>query len=77
MIKHPYFESHCNITATTVPHISMKDIDTYPVLVPPRDLQKRYAVLVQQTDKSKFEAKQALEYITAAQRALMRQHLGN
>ena len=54
MIKHPYFESHCNITATTVPHISMKDIDTYPVLVPPRDLQKRYAVLVQQTDKSKY-----------------------
>lgn len=53
MIKHPHFEEHCHITATTVPHISMKDISTYPVLVPPMDLQKQYATFVHQSDKSK------------------------
>ncbi len=54
MIKQPQFEVHCNITATTVPHISMKDISEYPVLVPPMELQKQFAEFVQQSDKSKF-----------------------
>ncbi len=54
MIKHPQFEKHCNITATTVPHISMKDISGYHVFIPPMALQKQYADMVQQSDKSKL-----------------------
>ncbi len=54
MFKHPQFEAHCNITATTVPHISMKDISNYQVMIPPMIKQKEYAELVKQSDKSKY-----------------------
>ncbi len=54
MIKQPQFRVHCNITATTVPHISMNNISGYPVLVPPMELQKQFAEFAQQSDKSKF-----------------------
>ena len=54
MLCHSSFKEHCKITATTVPHISMKDIYSYPILVPPKELQKDFTYFVQQTDKSKY-----------------------
>ena len=60
MLCHPYFREHCKITATTVPHISMKDITSYPILVPPIELQERFGDVVQQVDKSKFNLQIAI-----------------
>lgn len=75
MIKHPQFEKHCNITATTVPHISMKDINGYYVIVPPIELQREYAEVVHQSDKSKFELKQAIADIDNLMRTFMAQSI--
>ena len=58
-------------------HLHNKDINDVQIIIPEIDTQREFADFIHQTDKSKFEAKQALEYITAAQKTLMRQHLGN
>jgi type I restriction enzyme S subunit len=57
--------------------LNFDSIRSLQIMVPPLDIQNEFISFVQQIDKSKFEAKQALEYITAAQKTLMRQHLGN
>ena len=57
--------------------INQTVLSNVELIVPPIDKQAEFVSFVEQSDKSKFEAKQALEYITAAQKALMRQHLGN
>ena len=51
-------------------------IKSFPVPVPPIELQKQYSAFVAQADKSKFAAQQALADLTATQKALMRQYLG-
>lgn len=58
-------------------NLNAGQIKNFLVPLPPLEVQMEFRVFVEQLDKSKFEAKQALEYITAAQKALMRQHLGN
>ena len=63
MLCHPSFKEHCKITATTVPHISMKDISDFPILIPPIEIQKSFVSFVQQTDKSKFVAYQETIFI--------------
>ena len=44
-------------------------------IVPPMAMQNEWMSIVEQSDKSKFEIKQALDYISAAQKALMRQQM--
>lgn len=51
-------------------------IKSFPVPVPPIELQKQYSAFVEHADKSKFAAQQALADLTATQKALMRQYLG-
>ena len=55
--------------------ISQDGIGSILIYLPPIEAQKHYMSLVEQSDKSKFEAQQALDYLTAAQKTLMRQHL--
>ena len=47
------FAKHCNITGSLVPHISNKDINSYQVIVPPTEEQRRFTAFVAQVDKSK------------------------
>lgn len=42
-LKHSSFTRHCKPTETTVPHISIKDIQTFEVICPPRLLQSKFA----------------------------------
>lgn len=50
------FDSHCNVTGSLVPHISAKDIRSFPIMLPPIELQQQFAAFVEQTDKSKVVA---------------------
>ena len=61
--------------ATALAHLYLNKINALKVVVPPVGVQEEFARFLQQSDKSKFEAQQALAYITAAQRSLMRQIL--
>ena len=58
-------------------NINLKVLNDLDVMVPPLAEQQAFEAFVEQSDKSKFEAQQALDYLTAAQKALMRQHLTN
>ena len=57
-------------------NINLKVLSELDVMVPPMESQKQFVSFIEQTDKSKLAAKQALDDLTAAQRALMRQYLG-
>ena len=59
----------------TMTTIGQKDIISAKVYVPDMALQRQFVALSDHTDKSKFEAQQTLNYLTAAQKALMQQHL--
>ena len=48
----------------------------YTIVVPDIDRQKEITCFMEQADKSKFAAQQALADLTATQKALMRQYLG-
>ena len=55
------FDIHCNVTGSLVPHISAKDIRSFPIMLPPIELQKKFAVFVEQIDKSKVAVQKALD----------------
>ena len=57
-------------------NINAQEVQSIEIVVPPMAAQKPFQKIVEQTDKSKFAAKQALADLTAAQKALMRQYLG-
>ncbi len=47
------FDKHSNVTGSLVPHISAKDIRSFEILLPPIELQNRFAEFAKQLDKSK------------------------
>lgn len=47
------FDNHCNVTGSLVPHISAKDIRSFPIMLPSIELQEQFAAFVAQTNKSK------------------------
>ena len=51
----------------------LKDID---VLTPPMEVQNQFATFVEQTDKLKFEVKEALEKLETLKKSLMQQYFG-
>ena len=57
---------------TTIAGIKGSDLANIEVPVAPVSVQEYFLEFVEQTDKSKFEAQQALKAITDAQRALMK-----
>ena len=59
-----------------VPDLHLQEIKEFQILCPPRYLQEQFVALVEQSDKSKLAAQQALADLTATQKALMRQYLG-
>ena len=42
------------ISGSASPHINVADIRAFNIMMPPLDLQEKFANFVQQTDKSKF-----------------------
>ena len=51
-------------------------LEAYKVSVPPIDLQNEFATFVEQTDKLKFEVKEALEKLETLKKSLMQQYFG-
>lgn len=58
-------------SGSTIPTFTQKQLATMSVVVPPSEKQKEFEVIVRQSDKSKFELKQAIEKIDKVMRALM------
>lgn len=58
-------------------NINAQEVQTIPILIPPKELQKEFLRLKKQTDKSKFELKQAIDSTSDLIRSLMQQDLSN
>ena len=70
-----YNQMRGNMGGAAITRLTVKKLLDTKIFVPPLERQVQFEEFVEQSDKSKFEAKQALEYITAAQKTLMRQQL--
>lgn len=66
-------EAHGN----TRQRISSGQISQFPIILPPLELQREYSAFVEQSDKSKFELKQAIERVTNLMKSLMQQDFAN
>lgn len=56
--------------------ISKSKLEGKVFIVPPMDLQKRFAAFVEQVDKSKLAIQQSLEKLETLKKALMQQYFG-
>ena len=70
------FNDHCNVTGSLVPHISAKDIRSFPIMLPPIELQEQFAAFVEQTDKSKVAVQKALDEAQLLFDSLMQKYFG-
>lgn len=58
-------------------NINLKILSELDVMVPPMNLQQQFIRIVEQSDKSKFELKQAIERVTNLMKSLMQQDFAN
>ena len=65
----------CAKTTSGLYTLSLSKIAGFMLPLAPLEEQQQFLQLVEQSDKSKFEAQQAMENLRVAQKALMRQHL--
>lgn len=56
-------------------NINAKEVQSIPIVIPPEDIQKEFMKLRKQSDKSKFELKQAIADIDNLSKALIQQEL--
>lgn len=54
--------------------LTIPDFKNIPILVPPIELQEKFASFVQQTDKLKFEVRETLEKLETLKKALMQKY---
>lgn len=64
------------INGAVTKSITKTELKKIPVIVPPIDLQNEFATFVEQTDKLKFEVKEALEKLETLKKSLMQQYFG-
>ena len=70
------FAEHCNITGSLVPHISNKDINSFSIIIPPKEKQKDFSAFVTQVDKSKIAVQNALNEAQLLFDSLMQEYFG-
>lgn len=61
LYKNEGFARHANLTETTVPHISPKDIKSYDLIIPPITLQNQFAQIVENIEVQKILLKQSMQ----------------
>ena len=70
------FDNHCNITGSLVPHISLKDIKSFKVMIPPINLQNQFADFVTQVEKQKATVQQSIDKLEILKKSLMQEFFG-
>ena len=78
LLQSDYFDTTVlsKIRGGTQKFISLGDIRKLEILVPPIELQNKFAVFVTQTDKSKLTIQQSLDKLEVLKKALMQQYFG-
>ena len=78
LLQSDYFDDAVlsKVRGGTQKFISLGDIRKLEVLVPPMELQQRFAAFVEQTDKSKQSVQQSLEKLETLKKSLMQEYFG-
>lgn len=63
------------VTGTTRLKLTQAKMKTLPMILPPMDQQKQFAAFVRQSDKSKFELKQAIESVDILIKSMIQKEL--
>ncbi|MBE5943267.1 MAG: hypothetical protein E7264_12175 [Lachnospiraceae bacterium] len=58
-----------------MPRMPVKALREFECILPPMELQEQFVALSEQSDKSKFELKQAIADVDSLARALLQQEL--
>ena len=76
--KSDYYNNFVASTQRVVaqPNINAQEYGDLKICIPPIDLQNQFAEFVEQTDKLKFEVKEALEKLETLKKSLMQQYFG-
>ena len=56
--------------------INLDQVEDFPIILPPFELQEQFAAFVEQIDKSKFEIQKSLEKLETLKKALMQKYFG-
>ena len=56
-----------------MPKVNRKQLEGFAFPCPPIELQKKFTVLIEQSDKSKFELKQAIEGVNLLIKSMIQQ----
>ena len=59
-----------------IQNLNQQILSTIVIPIPPIELQNQFATFVEQTDKLKFEVKEALEKLETLKKSLMQQYFG-
>ena len=65
------------VTGIDQKKLNRENLNTIPIMMPPKQLIEAFDAFVQQSDKSKFELKQAIERVTNLMKSLMQQDFAN
>ena len=78
LLQSDYFDTTVlsKIRGGTQKFISLGDIRKLEILVPPIELQNKFAAFVTQTDKSKLTIQQSLDKLEVLKKALMQEYFG-
>ena len=76
LLQDDTFSAHCNITGSLVPHISHKDIKSYPAIVPPIELQRKFASFSRNIKRQKLTIQQSLDKLEVLKKSLMQEYFG-
>jgi type I restriction enzyme S subunit len=68
--------AECVNGSTNQIELSKEKLSDVLLIVPPMELQERFAAFVRQSDKSKFELEQALSELTATYKRIITENLG-
>ena len=64
------------VRAVTADNIEFNSLKERKIIVPPIELQEKFATFVEQVDKSKFEIQKSLEKLEILKKSLMQQYFG-
>ena len=56
--------------------INLDQVEDFPIILPPYEMQEQFAAFVGQTDKSKLTIQQSLDKLEMLKKALMQQYFG-
>ncbi len=68
--------AECVNGSTNQIELSKQKLSEVHLIVPPLELQEQFATFVQQSDKSKFELKQAMSELNSTYKKIISEHLG-